>query len=38
MQALTLDLNPIIDLTDEQFFQLCEDVLPGFLLDLQMIW
>ncbi len=24
MQGLTLNLNPIIDLTDEQFFQLCQ--------------
>jgi Uma2 family endonuclease len=25
MDALTLNLNPIIELTDEQFYQLCQD-------------
>jgi len=24
MTAITLDLHPIVDLTDEQFYQLCQ--------------
>lgn len=56
MTAVTINLNPIIKLTDDQFYHLCrvnpdvkevledptelsgEDVLPGFVLDLQIVW
>lgn len=42
MTALILNLSPTIELTDEQFFQLCvnnsgEDVLLGFRLELNQI-
>ena len=52
MLTFTVNLNPIIKLTDEQFYRQGktvefiesatelsgEDVLPGFVLNLQFMW